>query len=554
MKENKLFENMNLEEKPFSESIKKPVDVQQELQQLVLDKIDLETYYQKINERLPNFQFTSLYQKAKDLLMKASILISIIAPSQELKTQNSTSDQQSVEISRNMEQYSHLGAFLALNLASEKPNNYQLQQIEQVQLELIKELESQKFDSNVDLLAHINKSIDCDFSSRQRSINLKDAFATRKDQEPAGGLDCDSRAVLCLSILEKIGFDLNKVQMVMSKGHAMLKIKEENEDLFFELNDNQVRDLTETERLELNTINSSEKYQAYLLGKEAVDMASLADNNPLINKRRDYEKMRVALMTAKQAFVLDQGNLTNNLNLLKIAHKAGEGSLSTDEQKLIVEKIRRNYLNNFYNINDSDADSKTIILRASEIQQAEFQARKLEDMGDIDQLSKEALANNETLREAFFDLGFQLHYDLNNSQLSSELLSLLVESYENVSSSDKLLLLSKIILSRAHFKSANYEEFLNISRSLYFKNTKELSDSDLATLQATIMAAELINNEFDIFIENKEKLEKIYSNHPLLSPFLNNTHRFSVDAIEALEALKKWERYEDFISYFNANN
>lgn len=461
-----------------------------------------------------------------------------------------------------LEGYKDFGPLMAYNLASENPTAYQAAEIKRLEDGIMADLNGRQFASMTEMVAYINNSISSDFSEQESTIYIKDAFPEEPGAKAKGSFDCDSRLLITLSILNKMGITGEQAEFCLLEGHALLKI--EGDNVFFEMTTNSARELDQDERLQLSKINSLDKYKAYLLAKEGTALASEANGNIFRGERDDDKKIDMALNKMIAAAELDPNNLTNNLNLLnllkKINYQASDDKSALNELVAKVsENVKRGLLNNYYKINPDGEMDNTLVLQAQEIAIQKVEPRRLEDLGPIESLTAKALSENDYLSRKFVDLGSDLFYDFQNPKAALSVFEALAQAENNnkekSESSDYCFY--KGMIADCHFNLKEYDKYLNLAQNELYKllltNMKDeaeaghyfkgkFNEENLKIAAAKLMSGKIIINE-----ETVADFCKNYQNDPLFGSFISGEQQWNISAIDAVESLKVWPGFEDMI-------
>jgi len=544
--------------------------IEHDLEELNADFEVIEKNYEDIvanpeSTQAEKTQASIWMSRGKSLLYKSLAMLSLSMP---LKTGAQTDfssefkNRAELSLDEELEKYREFGSFMAYNLASEKPTAYQAEQIQKLENGIIAELNGKKFASMTELVSYINQAISSDFSNQENTIYIKDAFPEEPGAEAKGSFDCDTRLLISLSILNKVGITSDQLEFCMLKGHALLEIKEDN--VFFEMTTNSPRELSKKESLELNKINSFDKYKAYLLGKEATALALEGAGNIFRGERGDSEKIDLALNKMIVAAELDPNNLTNNLNLLTLLKQMNyrefnDRSILNKLVSTVSENIKRGLLNNYYEINTDGENNKTLVLQAQEINNQTIEPRRLEDLGSVEQLTSKALSESDYLSEKFNDLGRKLFYDLQHPKAALPIFEALANKDKNNKDTEKLLdySLCKQMIARCYFDLQQYDKYLSLAEnelySLLLKSSRvknvmgeyfrrQVDEENLKISAAYVLTGKIVINE-----ETVEDFCNSYKHDPLFSSFISGKQQWHASAIEAVEALRAWPGFEDMI-------
>lgn len=513
--------------------------------------------------------------RGKSFLYQGLALLSLAAPLKATGQTEFSSDSSQIkneimidspdQATSNLElkKYKEFGLLMAYNLASEKPTDYQAEQIKKLEDDIISDLNGRKFSSITEIAAYINNSISSDFSGQESTIYIKDAFPVEPGANAKGSFDCDTRSLISLSILNRTGVTSEQVVFCLLEGHALLNIK--TDDTFLEMTNNNSRELDKDEYLQLDRIDSLDKYKAYLLGKEGTALVSEATGNIFRGERDDDEKINLALNKLITAVDLDPNNLTNNLNLLttlkKIKYRESNDELLLKE--LLVkasENIKRGLLNNYYEINTDEAMGKTFVLKVQEINSQKIEPRSLEDLGSVEDLTARALSENDYLSRKFIELASDLFYDFKNPEAALPIFEVLAKGENNKKEKKKSseYCFYKGMVADCYFNLKEYDKYLGLSenelymllsdnmksdnkeQSRYFEG--KFNEENLKTTAANVMTRKIVINE-----ETVADFCKNYKDDPLFSGFISGKQHWNIEAIDAVEALKSWPGFENMI-------
>lgn len=516
--------------------------------------------------------------RGKSMLYQGLALLSLSAPLKSAGQIDSSSfnNQLQHEVSKGLsdqeknsielEKYNEYGVLMAYNLASEKPTVYQAEQIKKLQDDIIAEINGRQFASMTEMIACINIAISSDFSEQESSIYIKDAFPEEPGAKAKGSYDCDTRLLITLSILNKLGITGDQAEFCLLEGHALLRIKDEN--VFFEMTSNSARELNPDESLQLNRINTMDKYRAYLLAKEGVALASEATGNIIKGESDNSIKIVGALNKMIAASEINPNDLTNNLNLLRLLKKTNH--ISTDDKSVINElvlkvsdNIKRGLLNNFYEINPDGKMDNTLILQIEEVNVGQSKPRRLEDLGSLDDLTVRALRENDFLSRKFINLGSDLLYDFKNPEAALPIFEALANAEENNAFKTKStdLCFYKGMIANCLYDLKVYDEYLDLAQNELYDLLKintnnetvsgsyfigKLDEENLKIAAANVMAGKIIINE-----ETVDHFCKEYKDDPLFGSFISGKQQWNSSAISAVEALSSWSGYESMIKAFD---
>ena len=587
---NNNFENPNNEAKPESEresKLENKLESQPELRldkQEVVDERDLENFRADFTEikndalEISSSPEASSQEKleakiwesrGKGLLLKGLAALSLAAPLSTEATLNNniSADNNKTEIAQSVydqekfrqevKKYQEHGLLMACNLASEKPTKFQERQIKSLENSIIKNIQGKEFSSITEMTAYINQLINSDFSATESSLYIKDAFPEAPGEKAKGSFDCDTRSIITLSVLSKLGITGEQVELCLLEDHALLNIKKE--DTFLEMTSNEPRQLNQDESLQVDRINSLEKYQAYLLNKEGVALASEADGNVISGEKDNREKQKLALEKLISASELDPYNLNNNLNLLKVLKLVPGHQAAPELVKQVTENIQRGLLNNYYNINTESEIGKTIIIQPQEITSQKVNPRRLEDLGKIEDLTATALRENEYLAKKFVDLGSDLFYDFNNPKAALTMFQSLAKSQESDPEKSKSTdyCFYQEMTAKCLFSSGQYDKYLSLAENeLYMlldENSKLKTEAGSFYASAKeeegykTSAAKLITGRVALNERTVDDFCKQYKDDPLLGRYISGNKKLNSSAIWAVTALEKWSGYQNMI-------
>ncbi len=188
----------------------------------------------------------------------------------------------------------------------ENPNDYQKRQIEGLVDEISKKAAVEKFDSYTSLLRFINSN----FGRRQRNtFLLKEAFAEKEGQQPEGTLDCDSKSILALAVIEKLGYPFGKIYLADQYSHVILFYGGE----YFDMTLDETVLPSKDDILKTNILNSPAKVRSLIMGTKAAYEDYYSVN--VIAGREDKERRAAARKLMEQSIELDPKNITALHNL-----------------------------------------------------------------------------------------------------------------------------------------------------------------------------------------------------------------------------------------------
>lgn len=552
---------------------------EKDLEELNSDFSEIENYYSGIidnpeSSKEEKVQASIWKTRGKNLLYRGLALLSLSSPLQAAEHVNffSSSHQPKNEFivdppnqegfNLELEKYKDFGSLMAYNLASEKPTDYQATEIKKLQDNIITSLNGERFASLTEMVTYINNSISSNFTEQVNTIYIKDAFPEEAGVKTKGSFDCDSRLLICLSILNKIGITGDQVAFSLLEGHALLKIKEDN--VFFEMTSNSTRELNQDERLQLDNINSLDKYKAYLLAKEGTALASGATGNIFNAEGGDDEKIELALNKMIDASEIDPNNLTNSLNLLTLLKKNNhqevkDKSVINELAAKVSENLKRGLLNNYYKINTDGEIGKTLVLKAKEINIQKVQPRRLEDIGSVETLMVKALSKNDYLSRKFIDLGSDLLYDFKDPKAALPFFEALASAESSKKEKGELsdYCFYKGMIADCLFSSKDYNKYLDSQKELYellLTNMKKDTEAgryakgkfyeeDLKTTAASIIIGKIVINENTV-----DDFCRKYKDDPLLGGFISGKKQCrDVSAVDAVNALESWSGFNDLI-------
>lgn len=444
--------------------------------------------------------------------------------------------------------YKDYGMFMSCNIVSEKPNEYQLNAIKNMQERVIKELEGKNFKNTSDIILFINSTINNNFNEQNNpSINIKDAFPENEELTPKGNMDCDTRSVLTLSILEKIGMRDGQVSLCNTKGHMFLQ--DEQNKQFIEMTDNTIKVLNDNEKIELSKIDSFNKYYAYILGKKGVELYYEGSGNLFGSKKSNMQKLKESLAMLEKSIKLDPDNITNNYNYLGLSGQISnttESVTSAEEAFLNIEKL---LVKNHFN---SDSENTEITSNSDK----ELKIRKLADFADINEATLVAMREDPVLKNKISELGDKLFFDLSIRNDNT------AKIYENLSNSiniselknpDKLFeyVTYKRYESESYLCSGQYKKFLTIVNNDVINNMQndEYSQGYLSELKSEIMVAKILSGEIDINTSNDKQIKEFIEsvkNDKVFNLVLFNKTASGIFSMNAEDVLRKWPGLKQF--------
>jgi len=491
-----------------------------------------------------------------------SLATAILTP-EKLLSQDKDNQEQ-MDLKENKENdYGNLGSLLRWNVEIEKPNEYQLKQIVEMKDKIISKVKNKDFASMIEMLKFMNLEIDANFDDKKSTVYLKDVFAEKEGVSPKGNFDCDSRAVMCQTVLEELDFTNNNVEMCAFEGHMMLRDKEK--DQYFETTKNKVADLSESEKVQLNIINSYDKYLSYLISNEATQLGLEGGRGALDSQREDKNKLSQAMNKFDEALKLDKGNITAGLNFIKLITDKLLTAKGEEKQQLAEQGIKtyQNILmglvKRYYNITNKEV-SNDLKLKSKEEVPNLLRKKEIESLNDlgrpVDELIKEAIVNNDYIEKKFYDYANFNYSEINNFEEAIKTWQVLLGANENFNDKELDKMTCKIYIAYAYFKNKNYEQFIKSAKEALNSSDDILSDNsedsgiesvlirDRDSLNSQILVAKIITGEIKIREDNVEDFCNKYKNDNFLKPFINDEKRWNMVYIEAKEALENWSGFD----------
>jgi tetratricopeptide (TPR) repeat protein len=443
-----------------------------------------------------------------------------------------------IENSKHFSEYPH--SLMSWAAASEKPTEYQAQQIVELHDKISKLARSQEFKSTAELIAFINVELDSNFSSQESYVKLKDIFPEEKGLESKANFDCDSRAIMVSSILQNMNYTNKDVVMCEMEGHMVLYLK--NENLYFETTTNKVIELSKEEKAQLNPIVTPEKYFGHLISNQATALALEVESN-FFSGRIDKDKREQAIQKFKQAIELDSGNISAKLNLIYLLNR---GEIDTEKLTMATNlhhELLSDLVYNYHGIKKPQEDESQI-LKVKPQQEISDYKPTLKD------LSVKAIQESDYIKDKFNDYADFVYYKASNYDEAISIYKLLLESLPEDQKGSITADFHRIRISQSQFNSGNFDSYLAEVESteealLASKNAYHFSQN-LSKLKAQELVANILSGRLIIAEDNIDTIIEKYRNDPVLGSFISGEEFWNANYIEPVEALKEWEGYENF--------
>lgn len=489
----------------------------------------------------------------------------------ELLGRDRVNKQVPVELKENYDE--KLGSLLKWNVEVEKPNEYQLKQIIEMKNRIVHKIKKENFSSMMEMLKFINSEVDSNFEDKEPTVYLKDAFAEKDGVDPKGSFDCDSRAIMCQSVLEELGYTSSDVEMCTFEGHMMLKDKKT--DQYFETTENKIVELDQEEKVQENGIDSYEKYLSYLITNEAIQLALDGAGEFFGNKRDDRLKLNQATEKFNKALELDKDNITACLNYIKLIKdkllvtKGDERTQLADKASEVYKNMMVTLVKKHYGISGGENKNKddkkielgdgigTMVSLGNKANRSFSDENKsLDDLGlSARELAQGAIVNNKYIEKKFSEYAEFNYYQANNFEEAARIWESLVAASEQSGGDKVTRAVYKNFISLSYFKNKNYQQSIeaaykaqddidNVLRSggrqSYASRLENYGDK----LKGLVLASKIMDGEIIINENNAVDFCSKYKNNHLVGPLISGENHWNTNYLDIVEALKKWSGFD----------
>lgn len=411
----------------------------------------------------------------------------------------------------------------------EKPSDYQrgrlLDAVQQIKGELAGLL------STVEAITHINKRLSEIFPNEEKlgdSALLKDIVPAKEGGKPKGNLDCDSRCLLTLSVMQELGREKEAVIVEMT-GHTMLYIPASQ--AFFETLTGKMRKksgLSERELLEMNALETPRKVQALACANMAASIASEIEaqgqaslfgtqdrNFDFDGKKKEMDRLFM------KALELDPEQITLRKNYITM-HEKDPQQFETVAlfYQTMITTLEGNYRNRV------GADT----LAPSGIKERPMPADEGEAM----------LKKSETLQDAYFNYALFCHYEKGDYGKAAEL-------YERLFSANPDGPAYLMGLLGSNFQAGNYKKYIQAyEKHGGFLEQQNIYRLDKEAHYSEYLVSRIISGEIRLTSKNRGEFVRNYGGSALLRPFLEGRENWNIRQFDAVETLKAWEGFPEF--------
>lgn len=196
----------------------------------------------------------------------------------------------------------------------EKPTYYQKEQIYAMFNDLCTQAQNSNLKSKKALISFINSLIpDTSANFFQDSVLFKYAFKESKGSKPKGFFDCDTRALMVMSVLEAIHKN-DGIYIVDVAGHVLLTDTKTKQYYDLTLSDINV-ELEESKLLFSNMLHLDTDIESLIIGNVATDILMRNSDNVVSGRNGDKTKVEQAQELLKQAIQLNPKNIASINNL-----------------------------------------------------------------------------------------------------------------------------------------------------------------------------------------------------------------------------------------------
>jgi len=427
---------------------------------------------------------------------------------------------------KNSEYFSnHPSSLLSWTTAVEKPNDYQAEQINELYNNISEKIKVNEYENTIDLISFINKELDSDFSSQNAYVKLKDIFPEKENSKAKAKFDCDSRATMILSILQGMGITSETVTMCEAEGHMILYLPKEN--VYFETTTNSIVELNKDQSLQINPINTLEKYYAYLLSNEATALALEVEGKLFSSSSLDEEKNSKAISEFKQALELDPANINARLNLIYLLSRSSSSKENLDLADNLYQEVLTGLV---YKDNKLEENSLSVENRPDQFKD----------------LCLKSIKESDYIRDKFENYAEFAYYNADKYGQSSETYQMLLKTLPEDRQKSLRADIYRLKIINSYFRNKDYKSYLQeIDKTIEMIKTGDnnhILKSYLSELRAQETVARVIEGDIKIRRSNIE----LYEDDIVLGPIMKGEESWNVRYLIAVETLKEWDGYEDF--------
>lgn len=452
--------------------------------------------------------------------------------------------QESSKYIQNSEYFSaHPNSLMAWAASAEKPTDYQAKQIVELHDEISAAARLEGFESTSELIAFINEKLDADFSNQESYVKLKDIFPESDSLPAKAKFDCDSRAIMVSSILQNMGYTGDDAVMCEMEGHMIMYAKKDN--VYFELTTNQAKNLSKDEEIQLNPIDTPEKYFSHLLSNEGTALGLEAEGS-LFKGYVDKDKQEEAYKKISQAVELDSDNITAKLNLITLSSRVKSGTEKLRVVSNLHKEILASLVYRYHNAEIKNQESSFEIKKEGIKELPEIKQQEL----SLKDLSIEAVKESEYIRDKFEAYAEFSYFKADNYKEAASMYQLLLEALPESEKNSITAAMYERKIADSQFNDRAFDSYLeNVDKTI--EKIKSIQDEtkfsplsgDVEKLEAQKLVADILSHKIEITPENVADFIKSYSDHPVLGPVISGREHWNASYMDAVEMLRNWEGY-----------
>jgi hypothetical protein len=432
------------------------------------------------------------------------------------------------------------GSPMSWAAAAEKPTEHQSQQIIDLHNKVSKAAQSQKFKNVTDLMAFVNHELHSDFSSQKAYVNLKDIFPEQENQNPKAVFDCDSRSIMISSILQNIGYTSDDIAMCQMEGHMLMFSKKEG--VYFETTTNSILDPTKEQQIQMNDINTLEKYVGHLLSNKGTALALDAESNWL-QGRIDKDKIDLAIQTLGQAIELNEDDITSKINLLYLITRGTPKEENLNMASELYQNLLSSLVYKHHKIRNHEQEPVLTLNINPE------QRDKKTTPSSFTELSIQAVRENTYIKNKFSDYADFIYYKKHDYQEAIMIYDILLKSLSEQEKTSITADIYRIKIAQAQFNHADFEPYImeidsTIKRISSGPNSQHF-ERETNKLKAQNLVAGILTGRITISEYNIESVVKQYESDEVLGPIISGQENWNINYVEPVETLMGWQGYKE---------
>jgi tetratricopeptide (TPR) repeat protein len=297
------------------------------------------------------------------------------------------------------------------------------------------------------------------------------------------------------------------------------------------LNTNAPRDLNKGEELELNVIDTPDKYLSCLRSNEATSLG-METTTGRFGLETDKAKHEQSIKKFQEALALDPQNITARQNLIS--------SLNIRQDMGQIKELYRGLFSNLSARYNEIAIDKKLDFSPKE-------GPKMKDSPDNEY--------NMYIADKIFDFANILYFDAEDYEGAADAFQAQLDMAGNgLDEADSVAV--KAYIAKSNFLGGHYEKFIEQANSILYPNmpNKALSDpsleKNLDELRGMSIAAKIITGRMAINESNVQEYCDAFKNDPFMGPFISGEQFWNVRYMNAAETLKKWDGFDNMIHLF----